>query len=216
MATNIDLFKNVLAIANKYKVGTITPEVFIIWANNAQEKVVTEKLAFIDGNTRLISDILPLKVIGKTATISNGRFELDGGCKRLSHVDLSLSLNGVVNKPRVNFLPDNMKNEIFTSPYKKPSVRRCYYSFGSDTNKSYVYLHVPSGHTVTATYDYYKNPDAITMDENNGSITSVTLPWNKSMIDEIAMSIVVMYMESIGDPRYQTIKTEQLSSNNKQ
>ena len=220
MATNIDLHKMVLALANKNKIGTITPEIFLQWVNMAQEDVVDEKLPLIDGSSRIVADLLPLKTVDKSATITSGKFSIDGTHKKISHVKIVLVKSGVSYYPRVIFLPDNRKNEVLTSNYNKPSERVCYYSFSSATVNStltlYVNIHVPDGYTPTVTYDYYKTPDAVTMTEVNGAITLQTLVWNKSMCNEIARRTVVMYLESIGDQRYQTLKTEQLSQNNKQ
>lgn len=212
METNISIYKKVLTIVRKSGVGTLAPKEFVELINLAQMEVVNNKLALVGTGIRTNDDLLPLHDVQVVSMTKNGDTydgNLPNEFMRYTDVELTLTYN-LVDYPHVPcyLLHDNQRQTVLNSVYKRPSVRKCYFSF--EVGKMKLYL--PSSATPSVKLSFYKKPVDIVIDAN---VTSVNLVWNASMVNEIANRCAAMYIESIKDERFQSLNAEQSKNNTK-
>lgn len=209
MATNITLYERVLTNIRKASVGSIPPDTFLIWVNKALLKVVNDKLASMDGNTRHQDDLLPIHVQNVPLTlkvvqsVTQDYAVLPTDYLRRSAVHLTLTKSGVTyDNVRCNYLRDSRRSDVMSSIYDKPTVRQSYFSFETN-DEPCIHFYCPSGYTIIAKLSYYKKPSLITLTPSGNTFTVVTLPWNESMINEIVDTCTIEYLANIADSRIQ-------------
>lgn len=198
-----DLF---LKEVRKSRVGSVPPDVFLTFINKAQKDVVDNKLAIKEGNSRHLRDLIPIHMRSPLLTKVN---DVDSDCFSLpsDYLDLNSILlelikdNITIKNVTVSILRDNRISEVLSSPYDRPSFRKCYYSFENVDSKKAIRLYMPDSFTPSIRLMYYKNPDKIDFTYNNNIPVGKPIAWSESMLGEIVSKAVVTYLESIGDQR---------------
>lgn len=213
------MYREAVAICQKHRVGTIVPEQFYILWNQAQEKIVAQKIQVMEVNKKAYDDLLPLKRAIKNIsfTIANdgysyliGRYTIPTEYRRILKLSVKLSPTGIPVKTIL--IKANEATDILNGVYSAPSAHQIYYSIdyvpysvgppvvpASRT----INIYVPIGTTsATGHIEYYVDPTLVTAtDVVDTTLESV---FNKEMCDEIIRMTALMYIERVQDPRYQT------------
>lgn len=203
------MYREAIAICQKHRVGTIVPEQFYILWNQAQEKIVAQKIQVMEVNKKAYDDLLPLKEQFKNVPFtlaSDGyayriaSYEFDVPYRRILKVSVKLSADTAPVK--CVLLKANEATDILNGVYSAPTIHQCYYSIELD-GTTFIRVYVPTATTVvTGHIEYYVEPTLVTAtDVVDTALESV---FNKEMCDEIIRMAALMYIERVQDPRYQT------------
>ena len=220
MKTFKSLYKDFLSEVQKHRVGSIVPSEFAILFNQAQEEVVTNKLAAIELNKKITDDLIPLisSVKGSSMTEFVGdlmkcfTFERPVTCRRISKITITLNST---NNAKCILLKGNMETEMLNSVYGKPSIRQTYYKFDNINNKVVIKVYVPILTTSVKIYlDYYSNPEPVT--EQIVISDTVECKFSKEMCTEIINVAARMCLERNQDARNQTFNADLKNKNSNQ
>lgn len=212
------LYREFLAEVGKHRVGTILPSDFAILFNQAQEEVVTNKLAAIEINKKAVEDLLPLDhkssfVMSVNDTELTKCFSVERplNVRRIKNIRLLLD---DLHNSRCVFLASNLKSDKLNGVYSKPTVRNCYYDFKNESDKVMINVYVPQITTSCELYlDYYKEP--IRQDAQSVVSDSLCL-FNNEMCIEIINVAARMCIERKQDARFQTFSLDLKNKNTNQ
>jgi len=220
MMTFKTIYKDFLAIVGKHRVGTVLPAEFALVFNQAQEEVITNKLAVIELNKKVTDDLIPLikSVKGTVMTLSTDtqylcyQFERPAECRRVKRI--AILLNGSWNA-KCSLLKSVEETDVLSGVYSRPNQKQVYYKFDIISEKTYIVVYVPPLMTSVKIYlDYYSHPTRV--DETMVIKDDLSCVFGNEVTVEIINAAARMYLERSQDVRNQTFNADLKHKNTNQ